>query len=528
MRLLESAFSLLLAASLAASFAILLLLLIRKPLNNRFGPGIVPVLWLLVLVKLLVPLAPESPVSLYNLLPQAVQENGIAYSGYGGRDAAPEPVRGPAASPLRNEEGSAAATSAGPSRTEEAQSPVSDTSPRPDAGDSDRDGQGRLLTIASLVWLGGLLALSAGYLFAALRFRKRIIASRKAVDAEILAILEACKARLGIKTDIPVYETSLLRSPCAYGLTKPGIYLPEDIVAIADSAQLAHILLHELTHLKRKDLLANFLWTLAVMLHWYNPLAWLAVKRMKADQEVACDARTLEALDEREASSYGMTLLMLSRLFAGNASIKANLAHFLANDNDMKRRITMIAKFKKGSYKLSAVAIVLIASFGAVMLTTATVAKTDANSHAAEAEEQNASSFRIVRLIDSFKWFNRLDRALDFANFDFKVPDYAPEGFRLENVDLNTYFTQAEQADLIEAASMTFVSRYGTDDEQIFEAVAAIGNGSLQEHGLLKGTPNTGRPEVDAQSFRQEAMTIGPIHGTLFTKTKTDNAKSFV
>lgn len=131
---------------------------------------------------------------------------------------------------------------------------------------------------------------------------------------------------------------------------------------------------------------------------------------MNADREAACDAGVLEVLGEKEASSYGMTLLMLSRLFSRTSAPRVNLSHFFEHQNETKRRVTMIAKFKKGSYKLSAAAILLVLALSIVLLTNgaqdANGTRPDVNTHATDSQKQTVSSFRIVRPIDSFKWFN--------------------------------------------------------------------------------------------------------------------------
>lgn len=193
----------------------------------------------------------------------------------------------------------------------------------------------------------------------------------------------------------------------------------------------------------------------------------------------------------------------------------------------------MITKFKKGSYKLSAAAILLVLALSAVLLTnasdTAKGTEPDVNTHAAGSKEEIASSFKIVSPID---WFNRLDRAIDFSKFDFKVPDYLPEGYQPQNVHLSESFSRANKVDLINVASITFVSNFGEKDEKQIEMVASKGNGTMLEHGLLWGAPSPRQTE-QTPSFRQDVVTMGNIKGTLYTKTQgykhePETAQSFV
>ncbi|WP_082651716.1 M56 family metallopeptidase [Gorillibacterium timonense] len=532
MKHLEAAFTLLFTASLTATIILLLLLLIRKLVQNRLSPRVISILWLLVLVKLLVPIAPQSSVSLFNLVPQGLP---IEWN-FHQRDAL---LDGSSTSDSRSEitvthsEGDKLLPGPASNPTDEPNPAVENSSP-PNALAKAMDGANGL-TIGSLVWLVGLLGFAGYYLVSAMTFRVRIRESRRLDNPEALTVLEACRKKLNLRKAIPIYETRLLRSPCLYGLRKPRIYLPEDLVAIADSKQLTHILLHELAHYKRKDLWFNSLWALSIGLHWYNPFVWFAAKKRKADVEVSCDASVLEILGEREASEYGGTLLMLSRFVSRGVSSRMSLSHFFEKPNELKRRITMIAKFKKGSYKLSIAAIVLVLSLGAVLLTNASEAAEGADSSIGNpigARKTGDSSFMLVRLNDFSKWFHDLDRATDYSGFDFKVPDYLPEGYRLQNVDVDEKYVKR----IDNLVFITFVSNFGQEDEHIIELVASKGN-LLETHDLVWGTGNIAPYSWGAAlplAYRHDPLTLGDIQGILVTQTQayehheSETAKSFV
>ncbi|WP_082110788.1 M56 family metallopeptidase [Paenibacillus algorifonticola] len=511
-------------------------LFIRKLFHLRLTPRFIHVLWFLVLIKLLVPVGPSSSISLFNLVPQAIADKWTTDQSHPADNSGSVKQREDtfesgdetkAALQQRAEETLPSDLSA--SRLED--SDLVTATPLSHSGEENRGGSS-ILKIGLLIWLGGLVFLGIYYLVVTLRFRKQLRFARRINNEEVLSVLKACSEQLGIKPNIPVYEISGFQSPWIYGMLKPRIYLPEDIVVIADSRQLRHVLLHELAHYKRKDLWFNSLWTLAVWLHWFNPLVWLARQKMASDREMACDAVVLEALGERESSSYGMTLLMLSRFFSRSSSPRVNLSYFFNNKNETKRRVMMITKFKQGSYKLSATAILLILVLSAVLLTNANV---DSNaSQAADSKVENTvSSFQIDRLIPSSKWFHNLDRALAFSTFDFKAPDYLPEGYRLRNVDLSENFSRANKADWIELVTITFVSNFGQQDEQNFEIKASKGNGTLLEHQLLWGASYSQEPGR-APSYRQEDLTLGSMKGIMYTTTrskykkKPETAKSFV
>jgi bla regulator protein BlaR1 len=532
----KTMFSLILNASLASAAIILLLVVIRKLFYLRLTPRFIHVLWFLVLIKLLVPVVPSSSISLFNLVPHAIadkwttdQSHPLDNSGSvkQSEDTFKSGDETKTALQQRAEETLPSDLSA--SWLED--SDLVTANPLTQSSEENR-GRSNILKIGLWIWLGGLVFFGIYYLVVTLRFRKQLRFARRINHVEVLSVLKACSEQLGIKRNIPVYEISGFHSPWIYGMLKPKIYLPEDMVVIADSRQLRHVLLHELAHYKRKDLWFNSLWTIAVWLHWFNPLVWLARQKMASDREIACDAVVLEALGEPESSSYGMTLLQLSRFTSRSTHPRIKLSFFFNNKNETKRRVTMITKFKQGSYKLSATAILLIAVISVVLLTNAKVDSTA--SGAADAKVENTvSSFQIDRPIPSFKWFHNLDRALAFSTYDFKVPDYLPEGYHLRNVDLSENFSKSDKSDLIELVTITFVSNFGQPDEQYFEVRASKGNGTLLEHQLLWGASYSHEPD-HAPSYREEDLTIGNTKGMMYTASKTiykkkpETAKSFV
>lgn len=206
--------------------------------------------------------------------------------------------------------------------------------------------------IATVIWLDGVLLLSLFLLIVQYNFKRKIEKKTNIVDTQILASIEILRKKLSIKSEIPVAINYQINSPCISGILKPTIYIPEYILKICDTNQFSHIFLHELVHCKRKDLLYNLLSIVALIIHWYNPLVWLAVKKMKLYRECACDACVLEILNEEENIEYGMTLLNYSKLYL-NKDKYSQLPIYFETNNQIKERITMIKGFHKGSYKVT-------------------------------------------------------------------------------------------------------------------------------------------------------------------------------
>jgi hypothetical protein len=142
--------------------------------------------------------------------------------------------------------------------------------------------------------------------------------------------------------------------------------------------ELHYVFLHELAHLKRRDIYLGWFMVVLQVLHWFNPLVWLAFAQMRADRELACDSLVLSTMSVNESQGYGRTIV---NLFKGFSRIQyaPGIVGILENKSQLKRRIIMIAQFKKGTYRWSILAIILLAVLGSVALTNGRTIKGDSS-----------------------------------------------------------------------------------------------------------------------------------------------------
>ena len=125
------------------------------------------------------------------------------------------------------------------------------------------------------------------------RTRRKIRHQRPLTDAAVLNLLEDCKQEMRVHTPLAVIQSAAVGGPVLYGFVRPRLLLPADFTESFSSAELRFVFLHEVGHVKRLDIPVNWLTTLALALHWFNPLAWYAFHRMQTDREAACDALAL-------------------------------------------------------------------------------------------------------------------------------------------------------------------------------------------------------------------------------------------
>jgi len=204
------------------------------------------------------------------------------------------------------------------------------------------------LKAARALWLLGLTASLLRVLRQHRKFARCIAAEPPVGDGRILSLLESCKIVMGVRRQIRIVVAAPPGALALFGYLKPRLVLPENALRKLDDCELRMIFLHELTHVKRGDILLNWIIIIASSLHWFNPLAWLAMRRLRADRELVCDAIVMSRLAADERRAYGNTLIKLLDDFSGGGFCPS-LAPVINHKHEIKRRVTMIAEFKPTS-----------------------------------------------------------------------------------------------------------------------------------------------------------------------------------
>lgn len=208
-------------------------------------------------------------------------------------------------------------------------------------------------SILSLIWISIFSGLIFITFWQLLRF-KRVLQKAANAPPQDYLLLQNAQDTLGFSQTVPLLYSSQVSSPLTLGLFKPAIILPIGIERQLTENQLRLVLLHELAHIQRRDILWNWLAYGITLLHWFNPLIWLASKRMKADMEMACDAKVLSHLSPQDRNDYGLTLINISQLSSKRPSFSHSLG-ILENHRELKDRLIMIKEFTTMTLKKSLV-----------------------------------------------------------------------------------------------------------------------------------------------------------------------------
>ncbi len=160
------------------------------------------------------------------------------------------------------------------------------------------------LEVVVLIWIAGTALAALVILISNLRFGLSLRKRRKPLESVSQGAAGGLYPPLQA---VPVYTVEGLLSPCLFGVIRPAVYLNPGAADNPDT--LRHVLAHELTHYRHRDHIWSLLRCLALALHWYNPLVWLAVGLSKQDGELACDEGAITRLGEGERIPYGRTLV---------------------------------------------------------------------------------------------------------------------------------------------------------------------------------------------------------------------------
>lgn len=329
----------LLQMSLHASALILFAMLLRALLLHRLPKRTFVFLWLLAAARMLIPVELPFRWSAEALLLRAFPALGSILPG------AELAARGAIASP-----GTLAASGAASTVRETVFSTSVLRASAP------------ALSPWRIAWLAGLIACALLLLIPHLRWRRAYARSLPLEDANVESWLRAHPLRL---RRVRVRISDEIPTPLTCGLLRPAILLPAATFDRSDPARLGCVLEHELTHIRRLDVLAKLIFAAALCAHWFNPLAWALYLLANRDIELACDEAVLQTLDDTARRDYARALLDLA---AQQSGMPAPLASGFGRQM-IEERIRAIMKAKHLT-RIAAIAAALLIAFSALAFAT--------------------------------------------------------------------------------------------------------------------------------------------------------------
>lgn len=276
-------------------------------------------LWLLLALRLMLPVLPQSPFSIQNYLPGTSPTAHISASvASAPADIQPLPSMSAAAAlpeqkdiliPAAEIDSASAVSVETPSFFSPAQ-------------------------ILLLVYLLGVLAVGIAYLVLYLLTARHLRQLPLCTDSETLRVWLKLRRQLSVRTEIRLRRGGRAMSG---GLFRPTIVLPAEVAGEA----AAPILVHEAMHIGSHDLILHFLYRLLICLNWFNPVVWLCFRQAFRDSEGACDQRVLES-GLVAPSDYAEALYQESMI---SSSPNIFIRSAFGGGHTIRRRISAICHF---------------------------------------------------------------------------------------------------------------------------------------------------------------------------------------
>ncbi|MFL6213900.1 MAG: HEAT repeat domain-containing protein [Blastocatellia bacterium] len=163
---------------------------------------------------------------------------------------------------------------------------------------------------AMAAWLVGAALVVAHLLVGVARIWQLTRHAERIREAEWLRLVEQVSRRLALTQPVALRRSSRVTMPMACGFIRSSVLLPADADDWSDERREV-VLLHELAHVKRRDCLTQLIAQAACAIYWFNPLVWVAARRLRIERERACDDQVLDA--GAKASDYAGHLLDIAR-----------------------------------------------------------------------------------------------------------------------------------------------------------------------------------------------------------------------
>ena len=312
----QTAFLQVLNMSLTTGVVILVVLAVRLLLKR--APKIISyVLWSAVLFRLLCPVSVAADISLFGLFNMSVKETTAHVSRM-------EYVPANIVSTLNPETGFLVMdfSAADPDDEVEdtptqAEGQAQELLPQ-EAMQSARSLPGQIVCYAAGIWLFGMAGMFLYSAIVCLKLKRKLVGSLRIRDN--------------------IFLSDYISSPFVFGLLCPGIYLPSTL----SGTERKYVILHEQHHIRRFDHWIKALAYLALCIHWFNPLVWLAFVLSAKDMEMSCDEAVVKKLGAGIRAEYSALLLGLA---TGHRTISGSPLAF--GEGDMKGRIRNLANWRK-------------------------------------------------------------------------------------------------------------------------------------------------------------------------------------
>lgn len=340
------------------SVTVILILILKAVFKNRFTPKWHVLIWTVLIIRLAIPILPESEISIFNYIPD-MSGKYVHFI-----DQKTEVLNNVQEEDISNRQDNKMLDENVTFKTDGSNqgNSIAETTEQNQLNLSKRINLIKDIEKIILViyWLG-ILIMTVTLLLTYTCFLKRAGKMPICRDDKILNVFSTCKEQVGITTQRIKLKHGV-ESPMLAGILNPVIYISEGY----DNEELIHVFNHELCHYKNKDNIWNVVSSVLLCVNWFNPLAWYAFKIFRRDLEMYCDYMVIDIAGDKKA--YAEVLLKTAS--TQNSFMFATTC-LESGGKEVSRRIKKIAYFKKPKVWVSIAGLLLVLVLALFCLTNA-------------------------------------------------------------------------------------------------------------------------------------------------------------
>ncbi len=202
------------------------------------------------------------------------------------------------------------------------------------------------VNLLAQIWILGIVLLFGYKVIKYKVFLKNILKNSRKIQLD------------GIQTEkIEVRATDLVKSPFVIKWLSPVLVLPDKDLT---PAQMQNILVHELTHIKRHDIIYKWIVAICKCVHWFNPFMYLIANKIEKDCEISCDETSVKSMNNTQKKSYADTILSFAFEYGRPAPFATSMS---SNKETLKNRLIAIKNSKKMPKRNTVVSVVVVMVF---------------------------------------------------------------------------------------------------------------------------------------------------------------------
>ncbi len=292
-------------------------------------------LWAVVLVRLLMPAAPTSRASLFNLWSPAPRRPAAAF-------LAPTVTR--------------SVTPESPAESDPVPAPPAPAARPP-----------RWPAVVTTAWLAVAAGLLVRLVVSNVRFGRTLRRTAAPATDRLAAAFEAGRRDMRAGRRAALVVTDAVATPAACGVLRPRVLVPASLARSLSDERARLVFLHEFAHVRCHDVAVDWAWAVLRSVYWFNPVVWLVGPLRRHDREVARDEMVLSVVGPAGAESYGRMLLDLAR--PGRRPVTCPGLVGLLDGRGVRDRVRRVAESKAGRRGSAVAGAVVLAVAAWVLLT---------------------------------------------------------------------------------------------------------------------------------------------------------------